>query len=57
MGSRSNNGPIVVVAILLGVSGFIYLRSRLQPISADNVNDEWEETVPAEPKVPAGTAG
>lgn len=37
-------GPIAMVAILLALSGFIYLRSRLQPISADNVNDDWSGT-------------
>jgi PiT family inorganic phosphate transporter len=37
-------GPIAVFVILLAVSGFIYLRSRLQPVSSDNVNDEWEGT-------------
>jgi inorganic phosphate transporter, PiT family len=35
-------GPIAMVAILLALSGFIYLRSRLQPISAENVNDDWD---------------
>ena len=37
-------GPIVVVAILVALSGFIYLRSRLQPVSAHNVNDDWDGT-------------
>jgi PiT family inorganic phosphate transporter len=37
-------GPIAMVVILLALSGFIYLRSRLQPISADNVNDAWDGT-------------
>jgi len=35
-------GPLVVFAILVGLSTFIYLRSRYQPVRADNVNDEWD---------------
>jgi PiT family inorganic phosphate transporter len=35
-------GPLVVFAILVGLSTFIYLRSRLQPVSAGNVNEEWD---------------
>jgi len=35
-------GPLVVFAILVGLSTFIYLRTRYQPVRADNVNDEWD---------------
>ncbi len=35
-------GPIAVFLILAVLATFRYLRSRLQPINADNVNDEWE---------------
>jgi PiT family inorganic phosphate transporter len=34
-------GPLVVFVILLGTAGLLYARSRLQPVSAGNVNDEW----------------
>ena len=34
-------GPIVVVLVLAALSGYMWLRSRRQPISAANVNDEW----------------
>ncbi|KQW43004.1 inorganic phosphate transporter [Nocardioides sp. Root1257] len=37
-------GPIAMVVILVALAAFIYLRSRLQPISADNVNDAWDGT-------------
>ena len=28
--------------ILAALSGYMWLRSRRQPVNADNVNDEWE---------------
>jgi len=37
-------GPIAIVAVLVAASGFLYFRSTLQPVSADNVNDEWTGT-------------
>lgn len=36
-------GVLVVFALLVGLSGYIYLRSRRKPIHADNVNDDWEQ--------------
>ncbi|KAA0024370.1 inorganic phosphate transporter [Antrihabitans cavernicola] len=36
-------GAIVVFAMLLAASGYMYLRSRKQPVSADTVNDEWDD--------------
>ena len=50
-------GAIVIFVVLLAAAGYMYLRSRRSPVSHDNVNDEWDETVAPEPKVPAGTAG
>jgi len=35
-------GPIVVVLILAALSGYMWMRSRRQPVNAGNVNDEWE---------------
>jgi PiT family inorganic phosphate transporter len=35
-------GPVVDVAIMLGLAGYIYLRSRRSAVGAHNVNDEWE---------------
>jgi PiT family inorganic phosphate transporter len=35
-------GPIVVVIILVALSGYMWMRSRRQPVGADNVNDDWE---------------
>jgi inorganic phosphate transporter, PiT family len=37
-------GPLVVFGLLIAASAFIYVRSRLQPVSAHNVNDEWDGT-------------
>jgi PiT family inorganic phosphate transporter len=48
-------GAIVVFVILLLAAGFMYWRSRLAPVTHDNVNDEWESK-PAEERVPAGAA-
>ena len=35
-------GPLVVCAILVALSVFMYLRSRRQPVHAGNVNDQWD---------------
>jgi PiT family inorganic phosphate transporter len=35
-------GPIVVFGLLIAISTFMYLRSRLQAVDADNVNDDWQ---------------
>jgi PiT family inorganic phosphate transporter len=49
-------GAIVIFVVLLAATGYMYLRSRKQPVSHQNVNDEWDETTAPEPRVPAGTA-
>ena len=36
------SAPIVVVLILIALTGYMWMRSRAQPITAANVNDEWE---------------
>jgi PiT family inorganic phosphate transporter len=44
---------LVMVALLLAASGLMYARSRRHPITAENVNDDWEDPssvlAPAEP--------
>ena len=35
-------GALVMVAILVVASGLMYARSRRHPITADNVNDDWD---------------
>ncbi|EAP97124.1 putative low-affinity phosphate transport protein [Janibacter sp. HTCC2649] len=35
-------GAVVITLILIGLSGYIWLRSRREPISHDNVNDDWD---------------
>ncbi len=48
-------GAVVVFAILVVASVGMWLRSRLQPVGAHNVNDEWSEATPtaAQPSVNA----
>jgi len=36
-------GGLVMEAILVAACGWMWVRSRLAPVSADNVNDEWQE--------------
>jgi inorganic phosphate transporter, PiT family len=36
-------GPLVVVALAAALGGYIYLRAQRQPVSSDNVNDEWAD--------------
>ena len=36
-------GAIVMVAILVVASGLMYVRSRRNPVTAENVNDDWED--------------
>jgi PiT family inorganic phosphate transporter len=40
-------GALVVTAVLVALSGGIYLRSRRTPVHAGNVNDEWGAPAPA----------
>lgn len=35
-------GPLFIVAVMVGLSAWMFLHSRKQPIHPDNVNDEWE---------------
>lgn len=42
-GAGSAVGSLVEFAILIALAGYIYLRSRKQPVSAHNVNDEWSD--------------
>ncbi len=42
-------GGLVEFAILIGLAGYIYLRSRRQPVGAHNVNDEWGDGDAPEP--------
>jgi PiT family inorganic phosphate transporter len=37
-------GAILMVAILIGFSGYMWVRSRRAPINPENVNDEWQDT-------------
>lgn len=37
-------GAIAVFAVLVAVAGYIYLRSRINPVSHENVNDHWDDT-------------
>jgi hypothetical protein len=33
----------LMVAILLVAAGLMYARSRRNPVTAENVNDDWED--------------
>jgi PiT family inorganic phosphate transporter len=35
-------GPLFVFTLLVLTASLLYLRSRLQPVSAANVNDDWD---------------
>ncbi len=37
-------GAVVIMGLLIGVSVFMWLRSRRAPINPENVNDEWKDT-------------
>ena len=37
-------GPLVVFAVLLALSAYMYVRSQRQPVHPGNVNDEWTGT-------------
>jgi PiT family inorganic phosphate transporter len=49
-------GAVVVFVILLGLAGFMFYRSRIDPVDHNNVNDEWEGTPQQPERVPAGAA-
>lgn len=37
-------GVLAVFAILVGLAGYFFTRSRREPVHADNVNDEWQDS-------------
>lgn len=37
-------GELVVFLILIGFCGWMFMHSRKNPVSHDNVNDDWEES-------------
>ena len=53
--ATSNRAMIVSGAILTGLSGAIYWRSRATKVDHGNVNDEWTGSAPSEPE-PAAAA-
>jgi inorganic phosphate transporter, PiT family len=48
-------GALVIEAVLVALSAFMYVRSRRRPVNQHNVNDEWED-IGLEPEVPTGAA-
>ncbi|GAB4013475.1 inorganic phosphate transporter [Nocardioides ultimimeridianus] len=49
-------GSVVEFALLVAVAGALFLRSRSQPVSAHNVNEEWDSPDDVLPKVAGGVA-
>jgi PiT family inorganic phosphate transporter len=45
-------GAILIFVLLLAAAGYLYMRSRREPVGHHNVNDEWEGA-PADERVPA----
>jgi hypothetical protein len=43
----------VEFVVLLGVGGYLYLRSRRQSVDAHNVTDAWEVDQATAPNVPS----
>jgi len=48
-------GSIVQFVILVAVAGYLYARSRRQPVGAHNVNDAWDAGTTS-PTIPTGAA-
>ncbi|AEV82987.1 inorganic phosphate transporter [Actinoplanes sp. SE50] len=48
-------GALLIFAVLVALSVFMYLRSRREPVDQHNVNDEWD-TPAARPRETAGAA-
>jgi PiT family inorganic phosphate transporter len=48
-------GALVMVAILVAVAGFMFVRSHREPVNSDNVNDDWQDA-PAAVRRPASAA-
>ena len=43
-------GGVVIAALLVAAAGWMFARSRRTPVSAANVNDDWDSpTVPVHP--------
>ena len=56
-GTGSVVGSLVEFLILIALAGYIYLRSRQQPVGAHNVNEEWEGAPVAPVQTPVATTG
>jgi PiT family inorganic phosphate transporter len=50
-------GALVVFAILVVLSGYMYVRSRRAPIDHNNVNDDWDGAPSATTPAPATSGG
>ena len=48
-------GVLAAFAVLLGLSGYIYMQSRKAPVHSGNVNAEWDEDGTSTPDVTAST--
>ena len=48
-------GVLAAFAVLLGLSGYIYMQSRKAPVHSGNVNAKWDEDGTSTPDVTAST--
>jgi len=53
--SREMLGVLAAFAVLLLLSGYIYMQSRKAPVHSGNVNAEWDEDGTSTPDVTAST--
>jgi PiT family inorganic phosphate transporter len=56
-GTGSTIGSLVEFGILLGLAGYIYLRSRTEAVGSHNVNDDWDAQKVSDGAQPQFTTG
>ncbi len=50
-------GPLVIFALLCALAGYMFLRARRQPVTAGNVNEEWDGATADTPAGAVTTTG
>jgi PiT family inorganic phosphate transporter len=49
-------GALVIFLLLVAFAASMFLRSRRRPVDHTNVNDEWDEPLPAPERIPAAVS-